>query len=156
EAWLADVVDTQTLVVMTPPVEGVASLHLINVDTQEVTFVATARQRFPGDLEADGRYVAWVENACQYDEVHGFLGELRVWDRATGMITAFEGEEWVADLSEGHIAIGAFGPKAWYDLADGSLTAAVPTSGELAGWSPDLRYASVGNLLGHGGRCPDE
>ena len=154
EGWLAAVVDSETVAVMSEPVDGLASIHLLNIETQETEFITTARQPFPGDLEGGGSHVAWIENACQVNEAQtDTLGRLRIWDRESGRISEYGGTSFVAEVDDGRLAIGGFGPKAWYDIESGDLIAAVPTSGELAGWSPDLRYASVGRLLGHGGRC---
>ena len=152
--WLVDVLDEETVAVMTAPVEGITTIYLVDVTTLTVQYVAAARQPFPGDLEAGGHHVAWIENACQINDAQdATLGRVRVWDRKSGLITEFEGASFVADVDEGRLAIGAFGPQAWFDIETGEWLAVLPTSGEMAGWSPDLRYASVGRLLGHGGRC---
>lgn len=153
--WLVDVLDEETVAVMTEPVDGLATVYLVDVPTLTVTVVATTRQPFPGDLEGGDRHLAWTENTCQVnDEQTGFLTRLRVWDRDTGALTEFKGASFVADVRDGWLAAGAFGADGWVDIETGEWLAVLPTSGERAGWSPDLRYASVGRLLGHGGRCP--
>src|SRR3546814_13086871 len=50
------------------PMHGLASLHLLNIETHETEFITSARQPFPGDLEGGGTHVAWIENACQVNE----------------------------------------------------------------------------------------
>lgn|GEM_PF-4114450 len=148
------IVDESTVAAITSPVVGVASIYLIHVETQEVTFVATSRQSLGTSLHGDGRYLAWVEDACAYDPGRQeSLSRVRVWDASDGSLIEIDRPFWVADVDEGRLAIGAFGPQAWFDIETGEWLGVLPTSGEMVGWSPDLRYASVGRLLGHGGRC---
>lgn len=150
----AEVADEDTIAVMTAALDGRASIYLVDVRTLEPTFVADVTQAIPGDLRADGDRVAWVEDSCGFDEARRVsTARARVWDARSGSITEFEGVSFLADLRGNAAASGDFGPRAWFDVETGEWLAVLPTSGELAGWSDDLRFASVGALLGHGGRC---
>ncbi|MCK9495835.1 MAG: hypothetical protein M0R75_10110 [Dehalococcoidia bacterium] len=153
--WHVDVLDEETVAVMTEPVDRLATIYLVDVPTLTTQLVATTRQPFPGDLEGEGRHLAWTENSCQINEEQtDYVDRLRIWDRETGMLTVLDDRSFVAAVEDGRLAPGGFGPYGWFEIETGEWLAALPTPGERAGWSPDLRYASVGMVLGHGGRCP--
>jgi hypothetical protein len=78
-------------------------------------------------------------------------GLTRIYDRATGQITELNASDWLT-LSDGRLGLGEQGATTIIDPATLEYVAVLP---ELSGvsWSPDLRYAAVGQALGRVGVC---
>jgi hypothetical protein len=134
--------------------EGTTNIFLVNVSTGDAQFVATAAYRphafiSPANwpLIANEDFVVWTESYCGLPQ-----GKTRIYDRATGEITELDSGAWVrwhGDL----IGIGDFSSRAILDPVTLEYVAAVAPELSGVGWSPDLRFAVVGAVLGHGGLC---
>lgn len=134
-------------------VEGTTNIFLVNLLTGDATFVATtaynaATGRWPMNwpLVANEHYVAWTESYCGEPR-----GVTRIYDRATGQITELSTSEWLV-LADDRLGLGEQGATAILDPATLEYLSVLP---ELSGvsWSPDLRYAAVGQGFSRGGVC---
>jgi hypothetical protein len=134
-------------------VEGTTNIFLVDLATGEATFVATATYNpltgswpMSWPLVADEKFVIWTESFC--GEPRGLT---RIYDRATGEITELNVSDWLV-LSDGRLGFGVQGATAVIDPVTLEYLAVLP---ELSGvsWSPDLRYAAVGQALGRAGVC---
>jgi hypothetical protein len=146
------------LAVMTPPrpsgppddrgfAPSTTNVFLVDIDhLSNTTFLATSPARFPvWALAADNRYVIWSHEYC--DGGHG-----RIYDRETKKLVQVDLPLWPAKIVNGSLLEGVFGGDAVIDLATLKYRAAISGGGDRA-WSPDLRYASLGQTGGHGGVC---
>jgi hypothetical protein len=125
------------------------NIFLVHIPTGQAVFVATARAYPPNwPMIADERYVMWTEDYCPRLE-----GKTRIFDRRTGRITETDATLWLDGFTpDGLIASGPFGADELIDPETLQYTAVIPPSEAV--WSPDYRYASVGQVGGHGGLCP--
>ena len=134
-------------------VGGTTNIFLVDLATGEATFVATATYNpltgswpMSWPLVADENYVIWTESYC--GEPRGLT---RIYDRATGQITELNVSDWLT-LSDGRLGFGEQGATSVIDPVTLEYLAVLP---ELSGvsWSPDLKYAAVGQALGRAGVC---
>lgn len=123
------------------------NIFLVDIATGTATFVATGNAfvRFP--LVADDNYVIWTDGYCEG-------GHARIYDRRTHKITEVEASLWPITMANGLILEGAFGGRALIDPSTLQYRAALPPGVGDTSWSPDYRYASLGQYGGHGGMCP--
>jgi hypothetical protein len=135
--------------------EGTTNLFLVDIETGEATFVATATynphaQIWPMNwpLIADEDYVIWTESFCGQPQ-----GKTRIFERSSREITELDVSPFVKWQGDG-VGIGEFGSTAVFDPATLDYVAVAPGGiGVDFRWSPDLRYVGVGAVLGHGGLC---
>ena len=134
-------------------VDGTTNIFLVDLTTGKATFVATASYnavtgQWPMNwpLVANKDYVAWTESYCGDP-----AGKTRLYDRATGTITELNTSDWLA-LADGRLGLGEQGATAIIDPATLQYLSVLP---EVAGvsWSPDLRYAAVGQGFGRSSVC---
>lgn len=148
------------LAVMTPPrasgpdlgdslAPANTNIFLIDIDhPSDTMFVATSPSRGAAwQLAADANYVVWTDEYC--DGGHG-----RIYNRTTKKITEVDKPLWPAMGAGSLILDGPFGGSAVIDPATLQYRAALPIDADDSAWSPDLRYASLGQFGGHGGVCP--
>jgi len=154
---------------------GAGNIFIIDLGAVEATFVATTLTepfRYSTiPLAANEDYVVWTPNACDFDYYQAVaagapavferrdgsapeVGRTMVFDRATGTTTELaDSSLWVAAITpDGRLVDGGFGGDALIDPV--TLRWDVVLPGIDIVWSPDYRYASQGELLGHGGVCP--
>jgi hypothetical protein len=133
-------------------VEGTTNIFVVDLATGEGYFVATATYNaatggWPMNwpLVANEQFIAWTESYCGDPR-----GATRIYNRATGEIMELNASEWLV-LAGGRLGLGE-GATAVLDAASFQYVATLP---ELAGasWSPDLRYAAVGQEFGRGSVC---
>jgi hypothetical protein len=124
------------------------NIFLVHVATGQAVFVATASAYPPNwPLIADDRYVIWTEDYCTFPP-----GKTRIFDRKKQRTTETDATLWLDGFTpDGLIASGAFGTDELIDPETLQYTAVIPPS--EATWSTDYRYASVGQVGGHGGLC---
>ncbi|TAK59590.1 MAG: hypothetical protein EPO22_09985 [Dehalococcoidia bacterium] len=122
------------------------NIFLADIASREATFVATAGVYIQFPLVADDSYVVWTDNYCDG-------GHTRIFDRRTNKITEVEATLWPAAMANGLILEGAFGGRALIDPATLQYRAALPPGVGDTSWSPDHRFASLGQVGGHGGLC---
>jgi hypothetical protein len=90
--------------------------------------------------------VVWTDNYCDG-------GHTRVYDRQSKKITEVEASLWPVAMVDGLIFEGPFGGRALIDPATLEYRTALPPGVGDTSWSPDHRYASLGQYGGHGGLC---
>jgi hypothetical protein len=163
EAWYAKPAGAGALVVATIPettpgagptpeiagaVRQTTNIFLLDIGTGRTTFVSTSPAHGPNwPMIADERYVVWTEDYCSQPP-----GTTRIYERASGMITAVDASLWLDTFTpDGLIAAGAFGAKALVNPQSLQYIAALPAGGDSS-WSANYRYASM-EVIGHGGLC---
>ena len=122
------------------------NVFLIDIKTAKATFVATGSVYVQFTLVADDGYVVWTDNYCDG-------GHTRIYDRRNKKITEVDATLWPAAMAGGLILDGPFGGRALIDPATLRYRAALPPGVGDTSWSPDHRYASLGQYGGHGGLC---
>ena len=158
--------------------EGIANIFLINLDTRAATFVATApTEPFAFSsipLAANSDYVVWTPNFCDINvyatlpaDGRGSNGERRpgsspqrgnttIYNRHTDTVTELsDASFWIATITpDGRLVDGGFGGDALIDPRTLTWDIVLPPGTTDVNWSPDYRYASRGEQIGHGGLCP--
>lgn len=141
--------------VATTPVDGITSIYLMDIESGEVTFVATSSfGEWNWPIAASADYIAWTDAYCGDP-----AGRTRILNRTTGLITELDATLWVDGFTpDGMLAVGEFGPDALIDPVTGEIKAALPGWTPEHGpadstWSPNYRYGSLGQFGGHGGLC---
>jgi hypothetical protein len=160
EAWKAAPAGRGYLVAASEPLSsgppnefGVApqttNIYLIQVASGIAAFIATSPAYGPNwPLVADETFIAWTEDYCAPAP-----GRTRLFDRRTSEIRELDATLWLDSFTpDGLLAAGAFGADELIDPETLQYTAVLPSS--EAQWSSDYRYASVGQVGGHGGLCP--
>ncbi len=156
---------------------GVGNIFLVDLDSLEAEFVATtltepfARSSIP--IAASEDYIVWTPNYCD-GEYYQSVGDPSVYDlerrpgsepavgntmlfnRATGMLTELVDEHLVilSFTPDGRMVDGIIGGLALLDPTLPAWDVVLPEGSTPVRWSPDYRYASRGEQLGHGGYCP--
>lgn len=134
-------------------VEGTTNIFLVDLRTGTATFVASATYNastglWPMNwpLVANKDFVAWTESYCGEPK-----GVTRIYNRATGEITQINRTDWLV-LADGRLGLGEQGATSIIDPATLQYVAVLP---EITGvsWSPDLRYAGVGQNFARGSVC---
>ncbi len=165
-AGTASLVGPDELVVATVPAGGTTNIYVVAIQTQAVTFTATARwtqYNFP--LSATKDYVIWNNDYCGGPKG---VGHIMLYTRQTKTLTEIEATQFVTMTPDNLIAVGQFGAKALIDpdlleyvyVLPGGITRnspgfdpSNPWSGRTSQWSPNYHYASQGVFAGHGGLC---
>lgn len=122
------------------------NIFLVDIKTMTATFVATAGIYMQFPLVADDNYIVWTDNYCDG-------GHTRIFDRKSKKITEVEASLAPVAMANGLILEGAFGGRALIDPATLQYRAALPPGVGDTSWSADYRYASLGQVGGHGGLC---
>ena len=160
EAYQAVPAGRGALAVATVPVEagppdalgyqpGTTNIFLVDVGTGEASFIATSRYSPPNwPLAANSDYVMWTDSYCGQP-----AGKTRLHERSTGRIIELDATLWGQFTPGGLIVAGAFGGQELIDPKTLDYRAVIPAQGDTS-WSPDYRYASIGQFGGHGGLCP--
>jgi hypothetical protein len=160
EAWQAVPAGPGYLAVATEPIEtgppdarGFApqstNIFLVLISSGQAVWIASS-PAFPVNwpMIADERYVMWTDDYCAPTP-----GRTRIYDRGMQEITELNATLWLQEFTpDGLIAAGAFGADELIDPETLEYAAVIPSS--EAQWSADYRYASVGQVGGHGGLCP--
>jgi len=127
----------------------------VDVKSGKASFIATVRydpptrlRPFNWPLAADANYVTWTESYCGQEP----RGKTRIYERKTGKVRELDASLWV-QLAAGFLGVGEFGAKALIDPATLLYKAVLPHNLGDVFWSPDRRYAVVGEPFGHGGLC---
>jgi hypothetical protein len=125
------------------------NIFLVFIALGQAVFIATSPAYGPNwPLIADEDFVAWTEDYCAPAP-----GRTRLFDRGTSEIRELDATLWLDSFTpDGLLAAGAFGAEELIDPESLQYTAVLPPS--EAQWSSDYRYASVGQVGGHGGLCP--
>jgi len=131
---------------------GLANLFEVDVETGEVTLIATTVATAPNTpLAASSRYVAWADNFCGLPDAG--LSRTLIHDLATERLVAFDRGAWVTLTERDELGIGEFGPRALLDLDTLEYSVVIDPNGFDIAWSSDYRYAARGFAGGHGGLC---
>lgn len=143
------------IVLATTPQNGMTNIFVVNVNSGVAEFIATSRWTAPNwPLGGSADFVVWTEGYCGPGE-----GKTRFFDRRSRAITEIDASLWVYMSPGGLIGAGEFGPSELIDPRTLQYTAVLPSRvGTMnppidVSWSIDYRYASVGQVLGHGGLC---
>lgn len=133
--------------------ERTTNLFLVDIEERIAEFIATSQLLLQIPMAANERYVAWNELYCNYesDQTRSIL----VYDRGTGAVTELDSRLTVVDLRDHYLGLsrGGFGVDAWLNLETMEWGQALRGDTIHVQWSPDRRYASVGQFGGHGGLC---
>lgn len=151
----------RTIAIMTVPnpigpansqgyVPATTNIFLVDIDNPSAPmFIATSPSTWSvWRLTADADYVVWTDNVCDS------TGGTRIYDRRTRRITEIDAPLWPEIVPGGLILDGPFGGRALIDPQTLEYRAAIPAGVGDSAWSPDYRYASLGQFGGHGGVCP--
>ncbi len=140
--------DRDTVVMATPLAGAWTNIFLIDLRSGKATYVATAiADEWNWPLAATSNFVAWTDNYCDDNSA-----PTRVYDRQAGTITTYQGAHWwFIATNQGLLQVDTFGGSALFDPATRAYVASVPQGQTL--WSSDYRYASQGDVGGHGGLC---
>jgi hypothetical protein len=130
-----------------------SNIFEVDPQTGDATFIASFSTSMPNSpFAASERYIVWTENYCNINPSHESDGRTRIYDRTTGILTELDAGLFVTDITpNGELADGTFGADALIDIESLTYTAKFPTNDRV--WSPDYRYAAVGQTVGHGGLC---
>ena len=133
---------------------GSTNIFVVDVASGKARFIATVAYNPPTNirpfnwpLSADSNYVVWTEQYCGQTR-----GKTRIYDRRSGRIRELDATLWVR-MAVGLLGAGEFGSKALIDPATLQYRTVLPDNLGDTAWSPDYRYAAVGQNLGHGGLC---
>ena len=123
------------------------NVFLIDVARGRAEFIAAADYLFQFPLSANDRYIIWTEDYCAATP-----GHTRLYDRQTKQIIEIDATLWPQFTPNGLLLDGPFGGDALIDPDTLEYRTALSAGG--GSWSPDYRYASLGQVGGHGGLCP--
>jgi hypothetical protein len=134
-------------------VEGVSNIYIVNLESGNASFVATASYNASGrfwplnwPLAADAATVTWTESYCGQP-----MGLTRIFDRASAELKELNVSAWVS-LRNGQLGFGEFGATAVLDPSTMQYRVVLPEVTDVS-WSADMRWAAVGAAFGHGGLC---
>lgn len=127
--------------------DGTTNIFLVDIASGRATFVATSSWASPNwPIAASDHYVIWTDGYCGSPQ-----GRSRIFGRQTARIAEIDAALWPSFTPSGLILDGPFGGEALIDPETLDYRAAIP--GINSSWSPDYRYASIGQVGGHGGLC---
>jgi hypothetical protein len=159
EAYQAVPAGRGALAVATVPVEvgppdalgyrsGTTNIFLVDAGTGEASFIVTSPYSPPNwPLAANRDYVMWTDSYCGHPP-----GKTRLYERSTGRAIELDASLWGKFTPGGLIVAGEFGGNELIDPKTLDYGAVIPTGSDTS-WSPDYRYASIGQFGGHGGYC---
>jgi DNA-binding CsgD family transcriptional regulator len=155
-AFQARLAERGTLLVATVPVDRLSNLFLVDINTGQADYIATARISSPNwPLSASKRWVVWTDGYCDEEP-----GQVRLYDRKSGEVIALDdgldpGEaynnRWMELTRNDLLQVGTFNGGTLLDPKTLEYKAVIP--GTHVSWSPDFRYGAQGQFGGHGGLC---
>lgn len=165
EAHVAELTSDGTLFIATPPEDailppdigphleyGTTNIFAVEPETGRAIYLVSAVASAPNwSFDASSEYVAWMEGFCAAPDQSQVA--TRIFDRADRTILEIGEPWWVTLTSEGRLAHGAFGPDALFNLGTFEYEFVAPQDAYRVAWSPDYRYAAIGQQFGSGGPC---
>ena len=165
EAHVAGLTSDGTLFIATPPEDasgppasgpdieyGTTNIFAVEPETGRATYLASAVASAPNwSFDASSEYVAWMEGFCAAPDQSQVA--TRVFDRADRTILEIGEPWWVTLTPDGRLGRGVFGPDALFNLDTFEYEFVAPADAYRVAWSPDYRYAAIGQQFGSGGPC---
>lgn len=127
------------------------SIFLLDPRTGAAAFISTAQVSEFGYIVLAGRdHLLWRDRICGPEP-----GATKIYSRSSGVLTEIRaGVDWPTAITpSGLIAVGVFNPTTLVDPETLNVRAVLPTGVGAVNWSPDYRYAVVGQQFGRDGAC---